>query len=469
MPKQQRIRDPLHDLIEFNVERSQLEDVLWRVLQTRPFQRLRRIKQLGFSDFVYPGATHSRLLHSVGVFHTARRLIKVIEKYIPAKDARGDQALAAALVHDLGHGPFSHAFEKIGERFDLKMANHETVSDLLIRDSEISKEFPELGSGFANDVADMVTGSGARSIYSAVVSSQFDADRLDYMRRDRLMTGSQHAGIDFEWLMENLEIGEVRHGVDETSLKPVQTFVLSRKAIFAAEAYVLGLFQLYPTVYFHKATRGAEKIFTELLARVITLIKDGAIVTTGLPKTHPLVRFAQEPDKIDSALALDDTVIWGALSFMSDSGDECIRELAERLRDRKLYKCIDVRAKIAHDKDDGTASSPEADTVCAGIRDEVAKCLEEWSSKYPHARPRILIDEVERSPYNLLTRETKGPLNPINIRTEGDHLEDLAKRSNVVAELKTYKAFRLYHADGDNEAKSKITQIIDAGIQKWPA
>jgi len=87
MPTQQRIRDPLHDLIEFNVEKSQLENVLWRVIETRPFQRLRRIKQLGFSDLVYPGATHSRLLHSVGVFHTARRLMQVIEKHIPAKDA----------------------------------------------------------------------------------------------------------------------------------------------------------------------------------------------------------------------------------------------------------------------------------------------------------------------------------------------------------------------------------------------
>jgi HD superfamily phosphohydrolase len=468
MPKLQRIRDPLHDLIEFNVETSQLEKVLWRVIQTRPFQRLRRIKQLGFSDFVYPGATHSRLLHSVGVFHTARRLIKVIEKYI-GKHTRSDQALAAALVHDLGHGPFSHAFEKIGERFNLKMAHHEMVSDLLIRDSEISTEFHEIGSGFANDVADMVTGNGTRSIYSAVVSSQFDADRLDYMRRDRLMTGSRHAGIDFEWLTENLEIGEVKHGVDETSLKPVQTFVLGPKAIFAAEAYVLGLFQLYPTVYLHKTTRGAEQIGTELLARAIMLIKNNSIAKTGLTKTHPLVKFAKQPDKIDSALALDDTVIWGALSLMCDSGDECVRKLAERLRDRKLYKCIDVRATIAHSRGDRAASLPQADTVCAGIRDEVAKCLEDWSSNSPDAPPRILIDEAERSPYKSLSRETHGPLNQINIRTEGNHLEDLAKRSNVVAALKTYKAFRLYHSDGDDEAKSKINQIIDAGIQKWPA
>jgi uncharacterized protein len=469
MSKSQRIRDPLHDLIEFNVEGSQLENVLWRVLQTRPFQRLRRIKQLGFSDFVYPGATHSRLLHSIGVFHTARRLMRVIDKHLPAKDAKSDQAPAAALLHDLGHGPFSHAFEKIGERFKFKMANHEAVSDQLIRDSEVTKELRVIGSGFANDVADMVSGSGTPTIYSAVVSSQFDADRLDYMRRDRLMVGTEHAGIDFEWLVENLEVDNVDHSVGETRLPPVQTFVLGRKAIFAAEAYVLGLFHLYPTVYFHKATRGAEKIYTELLSRTITLIQDGSVSSTGLPDTHPLVKFAQKPESIECALALDDTVIWGALSLMADSKDKCIRDLAHRLRDRVLYKSIDVRAKIAHDKDDAKAASPECDTICAGIRDEITNSMDELAAKAPDDAPRIFIDEVERSPYKELTEDAKGPLNQINIRTEGDHLEDLSKRSNVVRELKTYKAFRIYHADGDEETKKKITKILDAGISKWPS
>ncbi len=464
MPKQQRIRDPLHDIIDFNVDEVHLERVLWRVIQTRPFQRLRRVKQLGFSDFVYPGATHSRLLHSLGVFHTARCLMDVVRKYThPFEPTRADQALAAALVHDVGHGPFSHAFEDVGRRLNLRLADHELVSETLIRDGEIAQEFKELGSGFADDVADIVSGSGSSSIYSAVVSSQFDADRLDYIRRDRLMVGTEHAGIDFEWLIQNLEVAEVPYGVDETSLGQVRTFVLGPKAIFAAEAYVLGLFQLYPTVYFHKATRGAEKIYVELLARAVTLVRDGSVKSTGLTASHPLVKFAKDPENIDCAIALDDTVIWGALSLMAEAKDEGLATLAKRLRDRKLYKCIDVRNCIAHEKGDTAASSAEADRVCADIRDEISA----WSDSQTDAAPRALIDQQSRSPYKRIT-ETKGPLDQINIRTDGGFLVDLAQRSKVVAELQTYKLLRVNHDGEDVEAKDTISKIIDARIKKWP-
>lgn len=395
----------------------------------------------------------------------------VIDRFVQAKDQKAFQALAAALLHDVGHGPFSHAFEAVGERLDLKMAHHETVSDALIRDSEITPLLrEEMGSGFANDVADMVTGSGQRTIYSAVVSSQFDADRLDYMRRDRLMTGSQHAGIDFEWLVENLEVAEVGHSVGETQLKPVQTFVLGRKAIFAAEAYVLGLFQLYPTVYLHKATRGAEKLYVELLTRTIALVRSGHIDKTGLTPGHPLVKFAQSPDKIESALDLDDTVIWGALSLMAEAHDACISMLAGRLRDRKLYKCIDVRAKIAHDRSDADAMSETADRVCGSIKAEIAKYSECCSEKEPECAPKVLIDEADRSPYKkMFPEDPKAPLNQVNIRTEGGRLEDLAKRSEVVSKLGTYKSFRIYHADDDNQTKNKLIEIMDAEIRKWQA
>ena len=225
-------------------------------------------------------------------------------------------ALAAALVHDVGHGMFSHAFEGIGKTLNLVMAKHEHVSDILIRESEIGTVFQEMGSGFANDVAAVIKRGRPGNLYDAVVSSQFDADRLDYMQRDRLMTGLQNGGIDFTWLMANLEIGRIKTGVDEESVGEVETFVLGPKAYYAAETYVLALFQLYPTVYFHKATRAAEKLFSVLILRIISLIRDGHFNKIGLPKSHPIVRFAIRPKSLESALALDDTVFWGALPML---------------------------------------------------------------------------------------------------------------------------------------------------------
>lgn len=457
----QRIRDPLHDLIEFDTVDDQLEDVLWRVIQTRPFQRLRRVKQLGFSELVFPGATHSRFAHSVGVFHTARRLMKVIRRDVhPAEESKIWQALAAALVHDLGHGPFSHAFEPVGKKLGLEMADHEHVSDLLIRDSEVADALRPLGSGFANDVADIISGVGESNIYRAVVSSQFDADRLDYIRRDRLMTGTQHSAIDFEWLMANIEVGSVAYGVDEEPAGEVQTFVLGPKAIYAAEGFVLGLFQLYPTVYFHKTTRGAEKLFAELLTRAVILVRDGSAAKTGLPDAHPLIGFAKAPDKLESALALDDTVIWGALPLMIDAEDQPLADFAMRLRDRHLYKCVDVRAWIARVKDDDAANSVEADRMCAAIEEK----LTEWSEANSPDSPRILLDAQTRSPYKRLTETKKGPLDQINIRTHGGHLVDLAKRSKVVGELETYKLCRAYHAEEDKDARYAIEKIIESEV-----
>lgn len=395
----QRIRDPLHDLIEFSGS-EELERTLWKVLQTPAFQRLRRVKQLGFSDLVYPGAGHSRFAHSIGVFHTARELMTVVRRHV-RQESKEQRALAAALVHDLGHGPFSHAFEAVGERLGLKLADHENMSDVLIRTGAVSDILNEMGSGFAADVADIIKTDGVKTVQHAVVSSQFDADRLDYMRRDRLMTGTRHAAIDFQWLIANLEIGSVPIGVDETPIGVVETFVLDAKAIQAAEGFVLGLFQLYPTVYFHKATRGIEKIFAELLVRLVELVRGGTPRATGLPSRHPLIQFAKRPEDIAVALALDDTVVWGSLAQMSGANDPLVAEFAARLRDRNLYKCHDIRTNVAHALDPKGRNSDDTiekiDRCCV----EIEKKLTDWVADKRGDRPRVLIDLRSARPTSL--------------------------------------------------------------------
>jgi uncharacterized protein len=396
--------------------------------------------------------------------------MKVIENYMGQRSFEptpAKVALAASLVHDLGHGPFSHAFEEVGRRLGLQAADHEYVTDALIRNTEVNEAFRRLGSGFASDVADVIKRSGPETLYDAVVSSEFDADRLDYMRRDRLMTGSEHGAIDFAWLVANLQVGEVPYGVDDQEVGSIKTFVLGPKAVFAAEAYVLGLFQLYPTVYYHKATRSAEKIFTELLVRTLSLIRDGSLARTALPENHPIARFARDPDNPESILLLDDTVMWGALSMLSDAADNSVSQLAIRLRDRRLFKCIDARSQLAehfgeeaNSQTDGPDErtdeiTTQVDRACASINEEIG----EWAKGQSSDLPRVLIDQAVREPYKRF-QESKGPLNQIRIKTDDDVLVDLGVRSRVVRAIKPFRVFRLYYAEGDNEAESLMNRLI---------
>jgi len=419
----------------------------------------------------------------------------VVEKHLGKnvfQPRKSQTALAAALVHDLGHGPYSHAFEDVGKRLNLAMADHPKVTDLLIRDGEISKALNELGSGFAADVADVIIKAGPASIYGAVVSSQFDADRLDYMQRDRLMTGTRHGVIDFDWLLSNLEVGTVSHGSDEEEVGEIETFVLGPKALHAAETYLLGLFQLYATVYLHKATRGAEKLFTELLARVIELAQNSSIPKTGLNQNHAIIRFAKHPNELECMLALDDTVIGGALSMMAEAKDPLISDFSKRLRDRRLFKCIDVREDLSerlrskHAKKSSGPKNSKTGTSCVGAMKEnsakddqkhrvaldgackeVEKRLIAWEKDGNREIPRILVDKPERSIYKL-SEESKGPLDQIMIRpgAEKNKPVDVESISQVIKAIEPFKALRVYIKEGDEKTKLDIKQIIEEEVER---
>jgi len=465
-----RIRDPLHNLIVFNTDGDgdgdgELDRALWKVMCSQPFQRLRRVKQLGFSEIVYPGASHSRFAHSLGVMETARRLTAIIQEGAGERSRTKEKiAIIAALVHDVGHGPFSHAFEEVGRRLVLPFASHEKMSDAIIRNGEIAEILgEELGSGCADDVADMIKGDGRKTLHNAVVSSQFDADRLDYMQRDRLMTGCGRSAVDFPWLLENLLIEEVETGIDDESTGRVPTFVIGPKAIHAAEAYVLDLFQLYPTVYFHKTTRGAEKIFVELLARLVEEVQNSGVKNTGLPARHPLAQLAKRPHNLELILQLDDTIIWGALPQLRDSNDPLICSFAERLQYRKLYKCVDIRTRVHH------AINPEnKNDQC--LVDQVDRCCEsilerlegiEKDGETSGSLPKILTDSTIRSAYRQKSG-SQGPIGQINIKTEEGALLDLRQRSEVVASIGDFKVTRAYF---DRECGTS-KKIIDDSIRQ---
>src|SRR5580704_1648440 len=177
MTKTQRIRDPVHGLIAFR-ESDPLDQLAWALLNTPEFQRLRRIKQLGFCEFVFPGATHTRLAHCIGVFEMARKLVGIIGRELgETNNERAEIAAIAALLHDVGHGPFSHAFEQ-AQRTRGRRKRHEDWTAQIIRDpnGQIHPLLEQYRPGFSDAIADLLIAETPADIYDAIVSSSFDAD-----------------------------------------------------------------------------------------------------------------------------------------------------------------------------------------------------------------------------------------------------------------------------------------------------
>lgn len=349
-PRTQRLRDPVHGLIVFG--RGELDQLAWRLIDTPEFQRLRRIKQLGVSEFVFPSATHTRFAHSIGVFHIARKLVEIIKREAEEKPERADVAVIAALLHDIGHGPFSHTFEGVQESRGVTK-RHEKWSAEIVRDPDgrIRKELEDYRSGLSEDVAALLDAEDPIDIYHAIVSSSFDADRLDSLRRDRLMTGSGAGAIDFDWLMEHVRVRPISIEApddisdSEDGLIQVPTFCLDAKALPAAEQFLLARYTLHEQVYLHKTTRCIEHMIAELLKRVAEATeKSDSSARTGLEEDHPLLRFfGTSAPSVQEYLVLDDMVVMAGIERMAYAADPEISSLATRLRNRDLYKTLDVR------------------------------------------------------------------------------------------------------------------------------
>jgi len=344
----QRIRDPIHGLIVFD-ENSETDMLAWSLIQTPDFQRLRRIKQLGLTEFVFPGATHSRFAHSIGVFHNARKLMKIIEKEMGSgfSEDRARVAIIAALLHDIGHGPFSHAFEgarsAIASERGGAIQKHEKFSARIIEEGgDVRSILDRTDRDLARQIAQLLEADDPVDFYHAVVSSSFDADRLDYLIRDRYMTGTQAGSIDDCWLLDNLTthfIKDYQDGDDDSVSIP--TFVFKAKARHAAEDFLLARFRLYHQVYMHKTTRGFEQLLQALLKYVGAESTDKDQL--GLVDSHPLMSFlAVDGETLDNYRRLDDFVVWGAIEQLAYCSDGKASDLANRLLHRNNLRVLDV-------------------------------------------------------------------------------------------------------------------------------
>lgn len=363
--KTQRIRDPIHDIIVFD-DSGIIDQSAWELIRSNEFQRLRRVKQLGVSEFIFPSATHTRFAHSIGVFNNARRLIELIHREIKAKRVEGnfdlDRAkitLFASLLHDIGHGPFSHAFEEARKSIaatrgkGAKIRKHEAFTADMIenKQSTIAQVISASGVDPAA-VAQLIRAETPTDMYHAVVSSSFDADRLDYLMRDRHMTGTGAGAIDLGWLLDNVRVAMIDFSPPESeAAEPIyqHSFCLGHKARDAAEDFLLARYRLYTNVYFHKATRGIEQLVSHLFKLMASELADKGRID-GLRADHPLTLFFSDGgETVHNYLQLDDTVVWGAIHDLAVSGTGDTRTTARRLLTRDRPLCLDIQHEFPDD------------------------------------------------------------------------------------------------------------------------
>lgn len=281
-------RDPLYNYIALDRHR---DGWLIDLLDCPEVQRLRRIHQLGVSNYTYPGADHTRLAHSLGVTHLMKLVLEHLERVSNAekiKNAR-QALLATALLHDVGHGPFSHLFEPcLG-------IDHEKWSIAVIRDesTQVHRVLKHESAYLPNHVADLIdTDNTAHPAWQrALMSSQLDVDRLDYLRRDSLFTGAGYGHFDWHRLLNTVEFYD-----GETDL------VWPAKAALAIEEYIFARYYMYQNVYLHKTTRGFEALLQAMWRRVDRLRKDGTPIDTN----PVLARFWSANEPVPGTLAIAD-------------------------------------------------------------------------------------------------------------------------------------------------------------------
>jgi hypothetical protein len=327
--KDRVFRDPVHGLIEFKGE----DRPVCELLETHALQRLRRIKQMGWAWLVYPGAEHSRFGHALGAFHIATRVAAQLR--LGPDVAR--HVKVAALLHDVGHGPFSHAWEHVFPGSD-----HERWgSRIVAEDEELRAALERLDPALPGVLVSFWDKTYKPAFARKLVSSSLDVDRLDYLLRDGHYSGAGYATYDLDWIIHALQVEALHTGSDD----PGDLVVDYRRGMYAVEQYLFARSYMYAQVYHHKTVRSAEWMFIKLMERFVQLARQDA----APPGLAPAARLALGQDlPVGDYLRLHDVSVFTAMDRWAGVGegaaatDPVLRDLSRRLIDRRLFKTFDL-------------------------------------------------------------------------------------------------------------------------------
>ena len=316
MKSQKILNDPVYGFITIPSE------LIFAIIDHPYFQRLRRIRQLGLTDFVYPGALHTRFHHALGAMHLMSITLDNLRiKGTDISDAEYEAALIAILLHDIGHGPFSHALEYSL----LRGIPHEELSLLTIE--LLNEEF----GGQLTLALRIFKNQYPKKFLHQLVSSQLDIDRLDYLQRDCFFTGVSEGTIGADRIIKMMAVKDDQLVIEEKGIYSIENFLSARRL-------------MYWQVYLHKTTVSAEKMLINLIQRAKKLAQDGRtfFVTEEMAyfmsQEVSLADFKADSSLLKKFLQLDDFDIWGAIKLWKNDPDYVLRNISQMFLTRKLFK-----------------------------------------------------------------------------------------------------------------------------------
>jgi hypothetical protein len=394
------ISDPVFGFIKIK------RGLLYDIVQHPFFQRLNRINQLGLASVVYPGARHTRFQHSLGAFHLMSEAIKSLtEKGVYIFDSEAEAVQAAILMHDIGHGPFSHVLENTlihgisHEDISLMMMeqiNHDLKDQLNLAISIFKDEYPN-------------------KIFHQLISSQLDMDRLDYLRRDSFYTGVTEGNIGSARIIKMLNVADDKLVVDSKGIYSIENYLTTRRL-------------MYWQVYLHKTAVGYEKVLVNTLKRAKYLVRQGLNVFATPALAYFLKNdidaqwFASHPEALQMYAELDDSDIWSALKVWKHSDDKILSTLATDMTDRHLFK---VEVTEQRPEDDYLQEKMHQIAVAMGIPDEDAHYL-------------LTLTEIGKDMYNPED-------DSIGILYKDGTVKDIAEASEILNVQLLSKKIRKYY------------------------
>lgn len=394
--REQSYRDPVHDFITLR------EPLFLQLVDTPEFQRLRRIRQLGASSGTYHGAEHSRFGHSLGAHWI---MGKILDRFRHIGVEIDNEAIvaarAAALLHDVGHGPFSHALEgQLTPGID-----HEAwTRRIVLEPTGINRCLRRYSASLPQDVADVLAGVyQGPPFLSDLVSSQLDVDRMDYLIRDSIYTGVTYGHFDLGRLINTLLVydGQV---------------VTLAKGVVAVEEYLLARYFMYWQVYLHKTTRCQELVMSRMWQRARDLWQDGALPADEVPQR--LIPFLRGDATLGEFLLIDDYDLVSAAKDWITSSDPILADLAQRFLHRRLLKPV---FKVPHEE------------VPAEKLAEVEEFLREegWPPEY-----YLLVDDVSGVAYDIYRPDARGErTKPILALDESGRPQEITRLSPTMRAL----------------------------------